>query len=117
MAGIFGAGALLVLPLALAEPLAWLGTPRGVGMALHLGVLTIGLAYWLYGIGLRHLAVPTTVTLNLAEPLTAAALGVAVLGERLGPRGWMGAAVIVAGLLLASRAEQPDPAAAEIVGT
>ena len=117
MAGIFGAGALLILPLTLGEPLAWLGTARGLALALHLGVLTIGLAYWLYGLGLRHLAVPTVVTLNLAEPLTAAALGVAVLGERLGPRGWAGAAVIVAGLLLASRSEEPDAAAAEIAGT
>lgn len=117
MAGIFGAGALLVLPLTLAEPLAWLATPRGLAMALHLGVLTIGLAYWLYGLGLRHLAVPTVVTLNLAEPLTAATLGVAVLGERLGARGWVGAAVIVAGLLLASRAEEPERATAEMAGT
>lgn len=117
MAGIFGAGALLILPLTVAEPLAWLGTPRGLGLAFHLGVLTIGLAYWLYGLGLRHLTVPTVVTLNLAEPLTAAALGVAVLGERLGPRGWAGAAVIVAGLLLASRSEEPDAAAPEIAGT
>lgn len=117
MAGIFGAGALLILPITLREPLAWLGTPRGLGLALHLGVLTIGLAYWLYGLGLRHLAVPTVVTLNLAEPLTAAALGVALLGERLGARGWLGAAVIVAGLLLASRAEGPDEAAPEILGT
>lgn len=41
----------------------------------------------------------------------------ALLGERLGPRGWAGAAVIVAGLLLASRAEGPDEAAPEIAGT
>lgn len=117
MAGIFGAGALLVLPLTLAEPLGWLATPRGLGMALHLGVLTIGLAYWLYGLGLRHLAVPTVVTLNLAEPLTAAALGVALLDERLGSRGWAGAAVIVAGLLLASRAEGTEETAPEMAGT
>jgi DME family drug/metabolite transporter len=106
MAGLFGVGALLMAPLLVTEPLGWLATPRGLAMALHLGVLTIGLAYWLYGRGLRGLAVPTVVTLTLAEPLTAAVLGVAVLGERLGPPGWTGAAVIAAGLVVAGRGER-----------
>jgi drug/metabolite transporter, DME family len=106
MAGLFGLGALLMAPLLATEPLGWLATPRGLAMALHLGVLTVGLAYWLYGRGLRGLAVPTVVTLTLAEPLTAAVLGVAVLGERLGALGWSGAAVIAAGLVVAGRGER-----------
>ena len=76
-------------------------------MALHLGVVTIGVAYTLYGWGLRRLAVPTVVTLTLAEPLTAAILGTAALGERLGPLGWLGAALIATGLLVAAREEVP----------
>lgn len=107
MAGVFGIGAVLMAPLLSREPMAWLGTPRGSAMALHLGVLTVGLAYWLYGKGLRRLAVPTVVTLTLAEPLTAAVLGVAVLGERLGPSGWLGAAVVAVGLLVAGRGDRP----------
>ncbi len=106
MAGVFGVGALLMAPLLWREPLAWLGTPRGAAMALHLGVLTVGLAYWLYGKGLRGLAVPTVVTLTLAEPLTASVLGVAVLDERLGAAGWLGAVVVVVGLLVAGRGER-----------
>ncbi len=65
--------------------------------------MTLALAYTLYGWGLRGLAVPTVVTLTLAEPLTAAVLGTALLGERLGPAGWAGAALIALGLLLAAR--------------
>ncbi len=106
MAGVFGVGALLMAPLLSREPMAWLGTPRGGAMALHLGVLTVGLAYWLYGKGLRHLAVPTVVTLTLAEPLTAAVLGVSVLGERLGAMGWVGAAVVALGLVVAGRGDR-----------
>lgn len=105
MAGVFGVGAVLMAPLLALEPLGWLATPRGAAMALHLGILTIGLAYWLYGWGLRHLPVPTVITLTLGEPLTAALLGVAFLGERLGPWGWIGAAGIAAGLVLAGRGE------------
>lgn len=113
MAGVFGVGALLMAPLLAMEPLGWLGTGRGLALALHLGVLTVGLAYWLYGRGLRRLAVPTVVTLTLAEPLTAAVLGVAVLGERLGALGWLGAAGVAAGLVLAGRGEGRDEAAGQ----
>jgi drug/metabolite transporter, DME family len=107
MAGMFGVGALLLSPLLAMEPLAWLATSRGAAMALHLGAVTIGVAYTLYGWGLRRLAVPTVVTLTLAEPLTAAILGTAVLGEQLGTLGWLGAALIGTGLLVAARAELP----------
>ncbi len=74
-------------------------------MALHLGCATIGIAYTLYGWGLRHLTAPAVVTLTLAEPLTAALLGTLVLGERLGPLNWCGAALVAAGLLIAARGE------------
>ncbi|HET9554878.1 MAG TPA: DMT family transporter [Anaeromyxobacteraceae bacterium] len=110
MAGVFGVGAVLMAPLLAVEPLGWLATGRGLAMALHLGVLTIGLAYWLYGWGLHHLPVPTVVTLTLAEPLTAAILGVALLGERLGPMGWLGAAIVAVGLVVAGRGEAPGEA-------
>jgi DME family drug/metabolite transporter len=105
MAAMFGAGAVLLAPLLAIEPVAWLASPRGAAMALHLGVVTIGVAYTLYGWGLRRLAVPTVVTLTLAEPLTAAVLGTLVLGERLGPAGWLGATLVAAGLLVAARGE------------
>jgi DME family drug/metabolite transporter len=39
-------------------------------------------------------------TIPLAEPLTAAILGVALLGERLTTAGFAGASVLVAGLAL-----------------
>jgi DME family drug/metabolite transporter len=107
MAGIFGVGAVLLAPLLASEPLGWLGTGRGLALALHLGLLTVGLAYWLYGAGLRALSVPTAVTLTLAEPLTAAVLGVALLDERLGALGWLGAAAVAAGLVAAGRGEEP----------
>ncbi len=110
MAGIFLAGALLMAPLLAIEPLGWLVTAGGLAMALHLGVLTIGLAYWLYGWGLHQLPVPTVVTLTLAEPLTAAVLGVVLLGERVGLHGWLGAAVVAVGLVVASRGERPSDA-------
>ncbi len=111
MAWVFAVGAVALAPLLAVEPLGWLATARGAAMALHLGALTIGLAYTLYGWGLRHLAVPTVVTLTLGEPLTAAVLGVAVLGERLGRLGWLGAALVLAGLAVAGRGDRSAPVA------
>jgi DME family drug/metabolite transporter len=52
--------------------------------------------------------VATAATMSLAEPLTAAVLGVTVLGERLTAAGLAGAALLVGGLLLLASA----PAAA-----
>ena len=49
-------------------------------------------------------------TLTLAEPVTAALLGVALLGEELTDRGALGAVLVLAGLLvLAVRRPVPDP--------
>lgn len=100
MAWFFTGGALLLTPALFTEPLGWLGSVAGVVMVAHLGVVTVAVAYVLYGIGLRSLPASTAATLTLAEPVMAAVLGVVVLGERLGATGWLGATIVVAGLAL-----------------
>jgi DME family drug/metabolite transporter len=100
MAAAFGLGGALLLPVLLTQPLAWLATPSGVVMALWLGLATTTLAYVLFGRGLRHLPAGPVTTLVLAEPVVATVLGVVVLGERLTPLGWFGAALVLAGLAL-----------------
>lgn len=98
MATGFGGGAVLVAPLLVRADLAWLGTPSGIAMAAWLAVATMGLSYVLFGRGLRWLPSSSVATLSLAEPLTAASLGVLVLGERPGALAAAGAAVVLAGL-------------------
>ena len=63
-------------------------------MLLHLGVLTAGIAYVLYGWGLRTLHAFTAVSITLVEPLTAALAAFVVLGERLSAQGWMAGVLI-----------------------
>src|SRR5690606_7194705 len=82
MAVIFSGAALLLAPLLPGADLSWALSPRGAGVILHLGLITIAVAYRLYAQGLTTVPVSTAVTLSLAEPLTAALLGIAVLGER-----------------------------------
>ena len=106
-----------MLPVFLVADLSWLAEPRGWLVALHLGLITVGLAYALWARGLTRVAASTAVTLSLAEPLTAATLGVLVVGERLPPVALLGVALLVTGLALLTigrpAAEPPDHQASE----
>jgi drug/metabolite transporter, DME family len=99
MGGLFGGGAVLLLPVLLAGPLGWLLTPSGAALALYLGGVTTAVAYLLYARGLRTVPAPVAVTLGLAEPAVAALLAVLVLGERLTAAATAG--IIMIGLALA----------------
>lgn len=99
-AGSFLVGAVLLLPLLLAQPLDWLASPGGIGLALYLGVVTMGLANVLFARAIQGLTSGPVTTLMLADPLVATGLGVLVLGETLAPVAVLGAVLILAGLLL-----------------
>jgi drug/metabolite transporter, DME family len=99
---MFGAAALLVLPVVAASGMRWLVTVRGAAVALHLALVTTFLAYRLFARGLRHTAAQVATTLTLAEPAVAAVLGVAILGERLPAISWCGLAVLAVGLAFLS---------------
>ncbi|MFD3451406.1 DMT family transporter [Streptomyces sp. NPDC058691] len=106
MGVLFGAAAVLTLPVVLASgAMTWLPTMRGAAVVLHLALLTTFLAYRLFGHGLRRTPVAAATTLTLAEPAVAALLGVAVLGERLGPLSWTGLGVLGLALAVLSRGE------------
>ncbi|SBT46226.1 EamA family transporter [Micromonospora narathiwatensis] len=98
MGAMFGAAALLVLPVLWYGDGQWLFTLRGAAVAAHLAVVTTFLAYRLFGYGLRHTTAQVATTLTLAEPAVAAVLGVAVLGERLPALSWGGLLVLGVGL-------------------
>jgi DME family drug/metabolite transporter len=99
MAGAFGTGGLLLLPVLALTAGAWLGTPGGLALIAFLGLVPTAIAYVLFARGLRELTAGETATLTLAEPLTAAALGAVVLGERPGAVAVAGAGLVLAGLL------------------
>jgi DME family drug/metabolite transporter len=96
----FFGGALLLAPLLFFVDLAWLLEPRGLLVALHLGLVTTALSYILYIRALLTVPTATAVTLALMEPLTAATLGVLVLHERLTVPAFAGMLLILAGLLI-----------------
>ncbi|MFJ6652852.1 DMT family transporter [Microbacterium sp. NPDC091313] len=106
VAGAMGAGsgvaALAFLPFV---DLGWVLAPSGaalsgVALSLWLGLATIALAYTLFTWGLQRLTAATAATLTLAEPLTAALLGIGLLGERLSAAAVAGLVILGAGLLV-----------------
>lgn len=116
--GAMGASAALVSASALPFiDVSWLREPRGLTMALWLGLATISVAYVLFTWGLQGLSAAAAATLTLGEPLTAAVLGVTVLGERLSPLAVAGLVVLALGLALLAwgsrRRRDPVPYAVE----
>lgn len=100
MAVTFNLGTVLILPLILTVDLTWLSTAGGMAVAIHLGLVTVGIAYSFFAQGLKLVPVATAATLTLAEPMTAGFLGVVVLGERLTPAAAVGITLIFSGLAL-----------------
>ena len=111
MATVFGVGALMLLPVFALVPAGGLLTPGGVALALYLGAIPTALAYILFARGLEQIGAGETATLTLAEPLTAAILGVIALGERPSVTAAAGAALVLGGLAaLALRPARARPA-------
>jgi DME family drug/metabolite transporter len=118
MAAVFGVGALLMLPLLAIVPAGGLATPGGLTLILYLGAVPTALAYVLFARGLERTGASETATLTLAEPLTAAALGVIALGERPGLAAAAGAALVMGGLaVLALQPGEREAAAAPVCAT
>lgn len=109
----FGIAAVAISPaLWLASP--WVWSAQGLMVALWIGLGATTLAYLFFAVALPVLRPATIATLTLAEPLTATALGVFLLDERLTYWQWAGAALLLTSLVgvgrVASRGGQPPPA-------
>lgn len=98
MTWVFALSALVLLPLGLAAGIGPLLTGEGLVMVAWLGVVSLAASYMLFGRGIAGVAVATATTLSLAEPLTAATLGVVVLDERLTAAALAGMLLVFAGL-------------------
>ena len=105
MAVVFCLAALLLSPLFFTSYLGWLVEPRGIAVALHLGVLATAVSYGLFARGLKNINVGTAATLSLAEPFTATILGVVILGERLSISQVSGVVLLFCGLVLLTLGE------------
>lgn len=100
IAVVFLLGGVLLAPFLFQSDLHWAAEPRGLLVVLHLGLVTTALAYLLFARGLRSVPAVHAVTLSLAEPLTAAALGILVLKEHPTLTAALGMILVLSGLVV-----------------
>jgi DME family drug/metabolite transporter len=94
----FTLAAVLLTPVLVLERGAAAQLAAGWPLLAYLGVVPTAAAYVVFGSGLRRVTATVAGIATLLEPLTAAALGVVVFGERLGTLGWAGAALLLGAL-------------------
>jgi drug/metabolite transporter, DME family len=104
----FGAGALLLAPLAwVAGPVpADRGLPVTLGLLLYLIVVPTAVAYVLFFAGLAVVRATSASVVALVEPVTAAVLGVGLFGERLSGPAVLGGVLLMGTVLLLVHAER-----------
>ncbi|EDL65408.1 hypothetical protein BSG1_11061 [Bacillus sp. SG-1] len=98
VAVVFTLSAICLSPLLFIFDMSWVGSLQGMSVSLHLGIMATGAAYFLFVKGLVHVSSSTAVTLSLAEPLTAAVLGVFIVGEYLSITSWVGIFLLLLGI-------------------
>lgn len=103
---IFSIAAVLLMPFLFFFDLSYMLVPADAGIILYLGVATTSLAYILFSKGLKKIPSSSAVTLSLAEPLTAAVLGVLIVGETLSGLSWTGIVLLLGGILVLTLGKQ-----------
>jgi drug/metabolite transporter (DMT)-like permease len=101
-------GFLGFLPFALAEHSRWV--MPGLPALLHtvfLGIACSAIAYWLYAQSLQVLGVAISALFINFIPVVTAVAGFFLLGDRLHPLQWAGAALVISGVTLAMAEKRP----------
>ncbi len=101
----FAAGALLLLPFALATSFVISYPAGGWALLLYLGLVPTALAYVLFLTGIRSITATVASIATLIEPLTSTVLAWLLFGEQLGPLGVFGAALLLGAIGLLYRGE------------
>jgi DME family drug/metabolite transporter len=110
----FAVGTVCLLPMALLEGIVPHMDRPGLtlGLMLYLGAVPTALAYSLFFVSLSVVRATTASVVALFEPLTAAAIGIVVMGERLNASALAGTALLVIAVLFLAAEEGPIRAAA-----
>jgi DME family drug/metabolite transporter len=83
-------------------------TTQTILLAIYLGAVTMGIANGIQTVGLRGISPGVASTMMLADPVTAAVLGVIVLGEVVTLNGAIGLILVVIGLVMQSFSATED---------
>ncbi len=97
---IFSLGALALLPFLGVLDVTYAAKPANMAVLVYLGIGTTSVAYILFSLGLKSIPSSSAVTLSLGEPLTAALLGVFLVGEQLSAVSWSGVLLLLGGIII-----------------
>lgn len=97
---VISIGALLLLPVLLATGSPFLHSVQNAAVGLYMAVVPMFIGYICFGYGLERVRASTAIAISLLEPVVAALLAAAVLGERLSLPAYAGIALIFASLAL-----------------
>lgn len=100
VAVIFSISALCLLPFLAFFDVSYIMVPGNLAIIFYLGLAATSLSYILFSGGLKRIPSSSAVTLSLAEPLTAALLGVIIVKEVLSVLSWAGVAMLLGGILI-----------------
>ncbi|MBM7706271.1 DME family drug/metabolite transporter [Chryseomicrobium aureum] len=96
----FSVAAILLSPFYVVNGAAWTVEPTNAGILLYLGIGTTTIAYVFYTTGLKKIPSSSALTLSLAEPTTAAVLGVLVVGEIFTWNSWVGIVLLLGSIVV-----------------
>ncbi len=88
-------------------------TPLGVVSAVGSGALYYAGAYWFYLGALRHVPASYAALSFYLIPIVGVTAGALLLGERLDPRQWVGAVIVLAAILVILRQSAVESGATE----
>lgn len=113
VAVIFSISACFLLPFVYMLDLSYIVDPVNLGVISYLGIGATSLSYILFSTGLKKIPSSSAVTLSLAEPLTAAILGVFIVREVLSNTAWIGVALLLGGILILTFGKRKAAAAVQ----
>lgn len=100
-AGVFATVAVLSLPVALKfEPMSGAALVAAAPEMIFVGLFSSALTFGLFSMALGQVSGPKAAVILSTEAVFAALAGMVMLGERLPPLGWVGAAVILAAVIV-----------------
>ena len=106
MGGMFGIGAIALLPVLVLTGAPLLQSAGTISIAAYLALGPMFFAYLLFGYGLTRIRSSVATTITLLEPFVATLLAVLVVGEQLQLLGWIGLALILVGVTVLATARQ-----------
>ncbi|MGI3103098.1 DMT family transporter [Vibrio alginolyticus] len=103
MGSVFGIGGVLLLPTLFITGDNLFASSTNTTVMLYMALIPMGLGYVAFGFGLRFVTASGASILTLFEPVIAAALAVAIVGEEISFIGWVGVTLTLVCLFLQSK--------------